>query len=152
MVALIGTEIGMETLVEDFLKVEIEGYAACRVALPYLADPDERERVLHLGRVHQRHAGLLRGLAESYGVTTTVDGTAFEASTLGRIRLANSDGGDGAVLEALGESEAAAIRAYERALRSTTLAERTRPLFENALDDLRSERASLEEAARLAVN
>jgi len=152
MVAMIGTEIGVGTLVQDFLKVEVEGFSACRCALPYLADPDERERVLHLGRVHERHARLLRNLALSYGVMEAVEGTSFEASTLGGIRLAHSDGGDRAVLAALGDSEAAAIRAYERALRSTTLPERMRPLFENALDDLRRERAHVEEAARLAVH
>lgn len=152
MAAMIGTEISMGTLVQDFLKVEVEGFSACRCALPYLADPDERERVLHLGRVHERHAKLLRSLAESYGVTAAVEGTAFEARTIGRIRLAHTDGGDGAVLTALGDAEAAAIRAYERALQSTTLPARTRPLFENALDDLRRERAHVEEAARLAVH
>ena len=81
MVAMIGTEISVGTLVLDFLELEAEGASVRRGASTYLQGPEGRARVLDLGRVDERHTTRLRGLAETHGITPVVESTADAART-----------------------------------------------------------------------
>lgn len=151
MVAMIGTATAMPTLLEDFIRVQLEAIAACRTAIPLLGGPDERALVLRLRENHERHLTELRRLATIHRVHVPDSGTPHEARTIGRIRLAHRRGGDGAVLEALDQALHEAADSYDRALRNAALTESTRPLFQRAATDLRRHRVRLGEAARFAA-
>ncbi len=151
MVALIGTATSLPTLLEGFMRVQLEAIAACRTAIPFLAGPDERALVVALKHDHERHLAELKTMARMHGANEPDSGTMHEARTIGRIRLAHRRGGDGEVLEAVSLSAAGAIDAYERALRNAALPDSCRPAFERALADLRRHRLRLGEAARLAA-
>ena len=151
MVALIGTATSLPTLLEGFMRLNLEAIAACRTAVPFLAGPDERALVIGLRDDHERHLAELKGLARIYGANVPDNGTMHEARTIGRIRLAHRRGGDGAVLAAVETAASEAIYAYERGLRNAALPDSLRPAFERALGDLRRHRLRLGDAARLAA-
>jgi hypothetical protein len=150
MTAFIGTEISLPTLVRDFLELEVEGLSAAHLALPFLSGPDERARVERLHHLHEHHLEVLRCLARDCGVSTLGRGTPHEARTHGLIRLAHEEAGDGPILEALADSEARAVEAYDRALTSTALPDEVRPAFAQARCALRTALGELRLHARIA--
>lgn len=151
MVALIGSATALPTLLEDFIRVQLEAIAACRTAIPLLSGPDERAMVVGLKHDYERHVEELRRLAAAHRTAIPEHGTPHEARTIGRIRLAHRRGGDGDVLEALAVALREASEAYDRALRNAALGEATRPLFQRAAADVRRHRVRLGEAARFAA-
>jgi hypothetical protein len=151
MTALIGTATCAPTLLEDFMHVELEVIAACRTAMPALAGVDERALVAGLRDEHQDYLRQLKRLAMRFRAECPEDGTANEARTLGRIKLAARTGGDGRVLDALDVALAQAAAAYGRGLRNAALPEAMRPILMASLDNLERHRHALRKAARLAA-
>jgi len=151
MTALIGTATCTPTLLEDFMHVELEIVGACRTAIPALSGPDERALVMALCTEHESYLEQLKRLAGRFRAECPEGGTANEARTIGRIKLAQRRGGDGRVLEALDGALAEAASAYARGLRNAALPETMRALLTSAFDSLERRRAAMRKAARLAA-
>jgi hypothetical protein len=151
MVTMIGTELSLATLVEDFLHQQVEASDVCRRAASWLADPLARDVVVAFAGIHDRDLSQLRKLAGACGAHPPERGTDHEAQTLGQLELAHARDGDAAVLAAVARVEDAVIEAYERVLANTALPESLAPLFANALDELRRRRERLTAALRLAA-
>jgi uncharacterized protein (TIGR02284 family) len=151
MVAMIGTELAMSTLVEDFLHEQVEAACACRQAASWLADPGARDVVAALAGIHERDLARLRGMGRSYGAHPPERGTDHEAQTFGHLKLAHDHDGDGAILEAIARVEDEVVQAYERALKSTILPDALEPAFVQALAELRRRRERLDAAMRLVA-
>lgn len=151
MTALIGTATCAPTLLEDFMHVELEVIGACRAALPALAGVDERALVAGLRDEHEESLRQLKRLATRFRADTPEDGTANEARTLGRIKLAARRGGDGRVLDALDVALAQAAAAYGRGLRNAALPETMVPILTTALDNVERHRIALRRAVTLAA-
>jgi hypothetical protein len=151
MAGLIGTATGAATLLEGFLHIELEIIAACRTAIPALAGPDERAMVVALRDDHEERLGQLKRLAASLKAHCPEGGTAHEARTLGRIKLARRRGGDGAVLHALDMALGDAATAYRRGLRNAALPDAMHLILAASLESLERRRTELREAARLAA-
>jgi len=151
MTALIGTATCPPTLLEDFMHVELEVIGACRTAIPALAGPEERALVVELRDEHEQALRELKRLALRFRVDCPEDGTANEARTIGRIKLALRRGGDGRILEALDLALGDAAAAYGRGLRNAALPETMRPTLAAARDSLERRREAMRKAARLAA-
>jgi len=151
MVTMIGTELSMATLVEDFLRAQVEAAGACEQAARWLQDPAAHDVVTALAGIHQRDVVRLRELAVSCGAHPPERGTDHAARTFGLLELAHDRDGDGAVLDAIAKVEDEVLAAYQRALRSTVLPETLEPVFADALDELTRRRERLDAAKRLAV-
>ncbi len=151
MTALIGTATCAPTLLEDFMQVELEIVGACRTAVPGLAGPDERALVVALRDEHEGYLRQFERLALRFRAECPEGGTANEARTIGRIKLARRRGGDGRILEALDAALANAAAAYGRGLRNAALPDTMRPILTAAFDSLERRRAAMRKAARLAA-
>jgi hypothetical protein len=151
MVTMVGTEISLATLVEDFLHEQVEAASACRRAATFLVDPTARDVVGALAGIHERELDLLRSLGLGCGAHPPERGTGHEAQTFGQLKLAREYDGDRAILDEVAQVEDEVIVAYERALTSTVLPEHIRPAFKQALDELRRRRRRLAAAQRLAA-
>jgi hypothetical protein len=151
MTALIGTATGAPTLLEDFMHVELEVIGACRTAMPVLTGLDERALVAGLRDEHQEYLRQLKRFANRFHAECPEDGTANEARTLGRIKLAARRGGDRAVLDALDVALAQAVVAYGRGLRNAALPEVMIPILTAALENVDRHRVALRRAATLAA-
>ena len=151
MVTMIGTELSLSTLVEDFLHQQVEACDICRRAAGWLDDPLARDVVVAFAGIHDRDLIQLRKLAGDCGAHLPERGTAREAQTLGQLRLAHNSDGDAALLAAVARVEDDVIQGYERVLNNTALPDNLVPLFEDALDELRRRRERLTAALRLAA-
>lgn len=151
MVTMIGTELSMATLVEDFLRAQVEAASACRQASRWLNDRAARDVVAALAGIHERDIERLRELAANCGAHPPERGTDHEARTFGMLVLAHDRDGDGAILDAIARVEDEVLTAYQRALRSTVLPETLEPVFADALDELRRRRERLDAAKRVAA-
>ena len=151
MVTMIGTELSLATLVEDFLEQQVEAADVCHRAKAWLADPLARDIVVALAGIHDRDVARLRKLAHACGAQPPEHGTNRGAQILGRLQLAHRLDGDGAVLAAVVRVEDEVIEAYERALKNTVLPENMAPLFASAVEELRRRRERLNGALRLAA-
>ena len=151
MAALIGTATGASTLLEDFMRVELEVIGACRAAIPALAGPDERALVVKLRDDHEEALRQLARFTTRFRIDIPEDGTANEARTLGRIKQARRRGGDGRVLAALDTALGEVAPAYARGLRNAALPEAMIPIVKGARDSLERGRTAMREAARLAA-
>jgi len=151
MTALIGTATCAPTLLEDFMHVELEVIGACRAAIPALNGVDERALVAGLRDEHEESLRQLKRLTMRFGAETPEDGTAHEARTLGRIKLAARRGGDGSVLDALDVALAQAAAAYGRGLRNAALPETMVPILTRSLENVERHRLALRRAASLAA-
>ena len=148
MSTLIGTELSLASLLEDFQRVEVEALEACHAARAHLHGTLPQMCVAGLERLHEHQLERLWAMARSGGAGRPGEGTDHEARTVGHIHHADATGGDDAVLAAVDEAETDAVAAYERALESTTLPASLKPAFEVALKDLRRARNRLEATAR----
>lgn len=151
MMTMIGTELSLATLVEDFLHQQVEAADVCHRAAGWLADPLARDVVVAFAGIHDRDLAQLRKLAGGCGAHPPERGTDHEAQTLGQLQLAHARDGDAAVLSAVARVEDEVIEAYERVLTNTALPESLAPLFANALDELRRRRERLTAALRIAA-
>jgi len=151
MAGLIGTATSAPTLLEDFMRVELDVIGACQTAIPALGGPDERALVVELRTEHEGQFDLLKRHARRLGVAVPEVGTENEARTIGRIKLARRRGGDGRVLEALDNALEGAATAYTRGLRNAALPETLKPVLNDSIESLEERRAAMREAARLAA-
>jgi len=150
-VMMLGTEPTLSTLVEDFLRQEVEACDVCRRAAGWLDDPLARDVVVAFAGIHDRDAVELRKLAGVCGAHPPDGGGDHAARTLGHLELAHAREGDGALLEVVAELENEVATGYERVLANTTLPENLRPLFEEVLDELRRRGERLNAARRIAA-
>ncbi len=151
MVTMIGTELSLSTLVEDFLQQQVEACDVCRRAAGWLEDPLARDVVVAFAGIHDRDLIQLRKLAGECGAHPPDRGTGRAAQTLGQLQLAHGSDGDAALLAAVARLEDDVIEAYERVLTNTALPATLVPLFSDALDELRRRRERLGAALRLAA-
>lgn len=145
---MIGTEVSMSALVEDFLQTQVEAAAACRAASGWIAAPTARAVVARLAELHAHDLGQLRELARTYGAHPPLDAGEHEAQRFGRLARARDRHDDAAILDTVGGLEDEVIAAYERVLAGTTLTDTLTPTFEQALGALCGERARLAAARR----
>jgi hypothetical protein len=150
MVSWTGTEAHVATLVQDFLREQMEATTLCRDAERALEATTAHDLVSDLADVHERELGELRELAATFGVELPERGTHREASSLGRLRRARRRDGDDEVLAVVHDVEDRLGAAYDRALTNTTLPDAYRPLFEAASRTLRRHRERLDAVERAA--
>jgi hypothetical protein len=151
MVMMLGTEPTLPSLVEDFLRQEVEAYDVCRRAAGWVGDPLARDVVVAFAGIHDRDADRLRKLADVCGAHPPDGGGDHAAQTLGQLELAHARAGDGPLLEVVAQVESDVAAGYERVLANTTLPEDLRPLFEDALEELRRRGERLSASRRLAA-
>jgi len=150
MVSRTGTETHVATLVQDFLREQMEATTLCRGAERALEGTTARDVVSELLDIHERELGELRGLATEFGVELPERGTHHEARTLGRLQLACRRDGDDEVLAVVHDVEDRVGAAYDRALINTALPDTYRPLFEAASRALRQPRDRLHAVEQIA--
>jgi len=150
MVSRTGTETHVATLVQDFLREQMEATTLCRDAERALEGTTARDVVSELLDIHERELGELRGLATEFGVELPERGTHHEARTLGRLQLACRRDGDDEVLAVVHDVEDRVGAAYDRALTNTALPDTYRPLFEAASRALRQPRDRLHAVEQIA--
>jgi uncharacterized protein (TIGR02284 family) len=151
MVTMIGTELSLATLIEDFLQQQVDASDVCHRAARWLADPLARDVVVAFAGIHDRDLEQLRRAAGNCGAHPPEGGGEHAAQRLGQLHLAHQSDGDAAVLMAVARVEDEVIEAYERALANTALPLSLEPLFANALEELRRRRERLNAALRLAA-
>lgn len=150
MVTWTGTEAHIATLVQDFLREQMEATTLCRDAERALDATTAHELVADLVKVHEDELSELRALAAQVGVELPERGTLHEARSLGRLRRAGRRGGDDGILAVVHDVEDRLGAAYDRALTNTVLPDTFRPLFEAASQTLRRHRERLDAVERVA--
>jgi len=150
MVSRTGTETHVATLLQDFVREQMEATTLCRDAERALEGTTARDVVSELLNIHERELGELRGLATEFGVELPERGTHHEARTLGRLQLACRRDGDDEVLAVVHDVEDRVGAAYDRALTNTALPDTYRPLFEAASRALRQPRDRLHAVEQIA--
>jgi hypothetical protein len=151
MVMMLGTEPTLPRLVEDFLRQQVEACDVCRRAAGWLDEPLARDVVVALAGIHDRDVVQLRKLAGECGAHLPEHGGDHAARTLGHLELAHAREGNAALLAVVAAVEDDVIAGYERVLANTTLPDDLRPLFEDALDELRRRGERLSAARRIAA-